>query len=170
VEKKLWGGSDFAISFSSMIYLLSEEVMKNQEFAWIREISSTPYYSAIHPLNKFMAKDRIINDRALMMGYNYSSRLLKSGVLLAKIIKESGILPKNFSVLPMIEQSFKSGSREYCGGVKDLKDLLVVEKLHSKKLRVPKEFFKYCFDVEKLKAPRDRVFDPLSGGRKKVSL
>ena len=146
--------SNFAISFSAMLHLISPEVigkvrpMENKQFPWIEEISLTPYYSTIHPLNRFVAKDNVINDPLLMMGYGYPSRMFKSNVLLARILQETNILPRNFSIIPAIEKSLKSGNREYCGTIptSNPKGLLIVEKLHGKEFRVSKTYMKYCFD------------------------
>ena len=146
--------SSFAISFSAMLHLIFPEVigkvrpMENKQFPWIEEISSTPYYSTIHPLSRFVAKDNVINDPLLMMGYGYPSRMFKSNVLLARILQETNILPKNFSIIPTIEKSLKSGNREYCGTIStsNPKGLLIVEKLHGKEFKVSKTYMKYCFD------------------------
>ena len=147
--------SYFAISFSAMLHLISPEVigkvrpMENKRFPWIEEISSTPYYSTIHPLSRFVAKDNVINDTLLMMGYGYSSRMFKSNnVLLDTILQETNILPKNFSIISAIEKSLKSGNREYCGTISasNPKGLLIVEKLHGKEFRVSKTYMKHCFN------------------------
>ena len=143
-----------------MIHLLSNEVAKNQEFAWIKEISATPYYSVTHPLNRFMTKDKIINDQLIMIGYSYNFRLLQGGELLAKIMKESKMLPKTFSIMPMIEKSLRSGSKEYCGTIRYKEDLVIAAKLHSQKLRLPKSFLKYCFEKLPMRAPANQNQKP----------
>jgi hypothetical protein len=158
--KNVEGGSNFVIAFSSMIHLLSNEVAKNQEFAWIKEISATPYYSVTHPLNRFMTKDKIINDQLIMIGYSYNFRLLQGGELLAKIMKESKMLPKTFSIMPMIEKSLRSGSKEYCGTIRYKEDLVIAAKLHSQKLRLPKSFLKYCFEKLPMRAPANQNQKP----------
>lgn len=149
-SKTQGGGGNFAVSFSAFIYLISPEISKNKEFKWIEEISATPYYSALQPLSNFVAKDQVIyQNNLIFMGHNYSSRLFESEVLLARIMKEVGIIKENFSIIPEIEKSLKSGNKEYCGRYRNLEDLLVVEKLHSKKLEISKTFLKYCIINQK---------------------
>ena len=94
------------------------------------------------------------------IGYNYNFRLLQGGELLAKIMKESKMLPKTFSIMPMIEKSLRSGSREYCGTIKYKEDLVIVAKLHSQKLQLPKSFVKYCFDKLPMRAPANKNQKP----------
>jgi hypothetical protein len=166
--------SNFAISFSAMLHLISPEVigkvrpMENKQFPWIEEISLTPYYSTTHPLNRFVAKDNVINDPLLMMGYGYPSRMFKSNVLLVRILQETNILPKNFSIIPAIEKSLKSGNREYCGTIANPQGLLIVEKLHGKEFKVSKTYMKYCFDKSEVKGPAFNVYDSSVGVKTKV--
>ncbi len=150
--------SNFAIAYSAMLHLTSPEVIgkskviESRQFSWIDEISSTPYYSAIHPLNRFVAKDYVINDPLLAIGYGYPSRLFKSHILLARALTETNILPKNFSIIPAIEKSLKSGNREYCGTIasSNPEGLLIVEKLQDGKLKVSKTYMKHCFSKKGL--------------------
>jgi len=177
-SKKMVRGkvSNFAISFSAMLHLISPEVigkvrpMENKQFPWIEEISLTPYYSTIHPLNRFVAKDKVINDPLLMMGYGYPSRMFKSNVLLARILQETNILPKNFSIIPAIEKSLKSGNREYCGTISESnpKGLLIVEKLHGKEFKVSKTYMKYCFDKVGTKTQNSGMYIPANNNGAKL--
>lgn len=169
--------SNFAISFSAMLHLISPEVigkvrpMENKQFPWIEEISSTPYYSTIHPLNRFVAKDTVINDPLLMMGYGYPSRMFKSNVLLARILQETNILPKNFSIIPIIEKSLRSGNREYCGTISNPQGLLIVEKLHGKDFKVSKTYTKYCFGKNQIKIPSKSKYSSANNdGVKNINL
>lgn len=169
--------SNFAISFSEMLHLISPEVigkvrpMENKQFPWIEEISSTPYYSTIHPLSRFVAKDNVINDPLLMMGYGYPSRMFKSNVLLARILQETNILPKNFSIIPIIEKSLRSGNREYCGTISNPQGLLIVEKLHGKDFKVSKTYMKYCFGKNQIKIPSKSKYSSANNdGVKNINL
>jgi hypothetical protein len=169
--------SNFAISFSAMLHLISPEVigkvrpMENKQFPWIEEISSTPYYSTIHPLSRFVAKDTVINDPLLMMGYGYPSRMFKSNVLLARILQETNILPKNFSIIPIIEKSLRSGNREYCGTISNPQGLLIVEKLHGKDFKVSKTYMKYCFGKNQIKIPSKSKYSSANNdGVKNINL
>ena len=166
--------SNFAISFSAMLHLISPEVigkvrpMENKQFPWIEEISSTPYYSTIHPLSRFVAKDNVINDPLLMMGYGYPSRMFKSNVLLARILQETNILPKNFSIIPIIEKSLRSGNREYCGTISNPQGLLIVEKLHGKEFKASKTYMKYCFDKVRTKTKNSDMYIPANDNGAKL--
>ena len=175
-SKKMVKGkvSNFAISFSAMLHLISPEVigkvrpMENKQFPWIEEISFTPYYSTIHPLNRFVAKDNVINDPLLMIGYGYPSRMFKSNVLLVRILQETNILPKNFSIIPTIEKSLKSGNREYCGTIANPRGLLIVEKLHGKDFKVSKSYMKYCFDKVRTETKSSGMYIPANNSGAKL--
>ncbi len=134
----------FGMSYSALLYLLSLETPGKIDFAWIDEIRYMPYYSAVHPLARFMMQDKTLDNPTLKMGYSFTARLYSSGVLLANLIKETGILPKNFSALPIIEKSLESGDREYCGTIHNATDLLLAQKLYNNKLKVPKAFLNHC--------------------------
>ncbi len=148
-----------------MLHLTSPEIVSSKslvigskQFPWIDEISSTPYYSVIHPLNRFVAQNNTINNPILAMSYSYPARMFKSHILLAKALSETNILPKNFSIIPTIEKSLKSGSRNYCGTISSSspESLLIVEKLHGSKLQVSKTYLKHCFDSFQIKLPTNK--------------
>ena len=73
-------------------------------------------------------------------------------VLLARALSETNIMPKSFSIIPLIEKSLKSGNREYCGTIasSNPEGLLIVEKLQDGKLQVSKTYMKYCFSKKSL--------------------
>ncbi|GDX36470.1 hypothetical protein LBMAG18_09810 [Alphaproteobacteria bacterium] len=81
-------------------------------------------------------------------------------VLLARILQETNILLKNFSIIPIIEKSLKSGNREYCGTIasSNPEGLLIVEKLQDSKLQVSKTYMKYCFKNVKKDFKRNGAF------------
>jgi len=146
-DTKLFDSSD-----DELIKQLTDLKTNLKFYSYFDEISSTPYYSAIHPLNRFVAKDYVINDPLLAIGYGYPSRLFKSHILLARALTETSILPKNFSIIPAIEKSLKSGKREYCGTIasSNPEGLLIVEKLQDGKLQVSKTYMKHCFSKKGL--------------------
>lgn len=154
----------FGMSYSAMIYLLSLEIEGKTNFTWIDEISTTPYYSVVHPLNRFMLQDKTLDNTSLVLGYSFNFRLFNTSVLLANLIKQTAILPKNFSVLPIIEKSFKSGSREYCGTIRNATDLLVIEKLYNNRLVVSKSYMKHCIRPAQSADPKIIKVDPNATG------
>ena len=136
---------NFSIAFSSFIYIHSSEVVTNKEFNWIEEIIPTLYHSPLHPIQLYIMKDKtIITKMPLLIGYVYSMKLLKSGPLLAKILKETNIIPNNFSIMPIIENSLKSGSKEYCGSYKNWEDVIMMEKILNKKIDPSPAFIERC--------------------------
>ena len=82
--------------------------------------------------------------------------------------KETNILPKNFSIIPIIEKSLRSGNREYCGTISNPQGLLIVEKLHGKDFKVSKTYIKYCFAKVKTKTQSSGIYIPANNNGTKL--
>ncbi len=78
---------------------------------------------------------------------------------------------QNFSIIPTIEKSLKSGNREYCRTISasNPRGLLIVKKMHGKEFKVSKTYIKYCFDESHLKIPSGN-HDIVNGGFREARL
>ena len=89
------------------------------------------------------------NYQQIKISYIYNHRLSDSGLLLVKAVNELGLAPK--SILPLIEKSLKSGSKDFCRAVKNPEKPIAVDQLNQKQKKMFDVLVKYCPEAIQIK-------------------
>jgi hypothetical protein len=142
----------FGLTYSAFVNAFFVEAKKDHQFKWIDEIRQVPYLSFYDLLNYFINFDKDSNQilqRTVLFSYLFNHRLSDANLLIIKAVNELGLAPK--SILPLIEKSLKSGSKDFCRAVKNPEKPIAVDQLNQKQKKMFDVLVKYCPEAIQIK-------------------